>query len=409
MGVETMQSSGLEWPMTGLDVPALKATGWRPVPFNQFVLKVHSRCNLACDYCYMYEMSDQSWRGRPAVMSPDLIRVTASRMGDYARRHRLPAAQVVLHGGEPLLAGSDVIAFLAEETRRAFPAETRLAIGVHTNGALLTEEMLETLRAHDIRVGISLDGDKGANDRHRRYRNGRSSYDDVVQGLALLRSPRYAHLFSSILAVIDLANDPIETYEGIAGFEPPAMDFLLPHANWMEPPPGKAEPGSTPYADWLIKVFDHWYDRGSSRANVRLFAGAMKLLLGRPGDTEQIGLQPANFLVVETDGTIEQVDTLKSAFAGAPETGSHIADCDFDTVAEHPGVVARQIGVEALCEQCRGCQYRDVCGGGLYVHRYRAGTGFRNPSVYCEDLMKFVGHAKGRLMRDLDRVRRARG
>jgi uncharacterized protein len=39
---------------------ATEATGWRPVPFREFIVKVHSRCDLACDYCYMYEMADRS-------------------------------------------------------------------------------------------------------------------------------------------------------------------------------------------------------------------------------------------------------------------------------------------------------------------------------------------------------------
>ena len=39
--------------------------GGATVPLSQFVLKVHSRCDLACDHCYVYEAADQSWRGRP--------------------------------------------------------------------------------------------------------------------------------------------------------------------------------------------------------------------------------------------------------------------------------------------------------------------------------------------------------
>ena len=42
---------------------------WRPIPFREFVLKVHARCNLACDYCYMYELADQSWRNASKLMS----------------------------------------------------------------------------------------------------------------------------------------------------------------------------------------------------------------------------------------------------------------------------------------------------------------------------------------------------
>jgi uncharacterized protein len=37
----------VEWPAS-LDLLELRRSGWRPTPFRQFVLKLHSRCNLAC-------------------------------------------------------------------------------------------------------------------------------------------------------------------------------------------------------------------------------------------------------------------------------------------------------------------------------------------------------------------------
>src|SRR6202035_2167182 len=79
-----------EWPAT-LDVPALMADGWNPVPFREFIVKIHSRCDLACDYCYMYEMADQSWRDQPRRMSHEIAERTAMRIGEHARAHRLPS------------------------------------------------------------------------------------------------------------------------------------------------------------------------------------------------------------------------------------------------------------------------------------------------------------------------------
>ena len=76
-----------------------------PVPLDQFVLKVHSRCDLACDHCYVYESADQSWRGRPIGMPDEAISRTAGRIAEHAAQHGLSTVQVVLHGGEPLLAG----------------------------------------------------------------------------------------------------------------------------------------------------------------------------------------------------------------------------------------------------------------------------------------------------------------
>jgi uncharacterized protein len=49
-----------------------------------------------------------------------------------------------------------------------------------------------------------------------------------------------------------------------------------------------------------------------------------------------------------------------------------------------------------------------VCGGGLYPHRYRAGAGFRHPSVYCADLTKLIAHVRGRVLNDVTRLSTAR-
>ena len=92
-----------------------------------------------------------------------------------------------------------------------------------------------------------------------------------------------------------------------------------------------------------------------------------------------VGLAPSRIVVIETDGAIEQVDTLKAAYHGAPETGLHVTRDRLDAALLLPGVVARQIGERALAAECRVCRIRQVCGGGLYAHRYRAGTGFANP------------------------------
>ncbi|SCF98212.1 hypothetical protein GA0115255_114332, partial [Streptomyces sp. Ncost-T6T-2b] len=85
------------------------------VPFREFVLKVHSRCDLACDHCYVYEHADQSWLTRPKVISDEAISWTARRLAEHATTHALPSVTVILHGGEPLLAGPARLRRVCEE------------------------------------------------------------------------------------------------------------------------------------------------------------------------------------------------------------------------------------------------------------------------------------------------------
>lgn len=396
-----MAASDLEWPLT-LDISAIMAEGWRPAPFRQFTVKIHSRCDLSCDYCYIYEMADQSWREQPRRMSLEIAGDTAARIGEHARTHHIPEITLILHGGEPLLAGPELIWKLVTETRKEAGQDVRVDVGVQTNGIGLTESFLRLFRELGVRVGISLDGGKEAQDRHRRFASGRGSFDAVAAGIGRLLDDRFRHLFSGLLCTIDLRNDPVATYQALAGFDPPRVDFLLPHGTWDAPPPGRTpDPRHTPYGDWLVAIFDHWYR--APRTGIRLFEDIIRLLLGRAlSSCESVGLAPARIVVVETDGSVEQVDSLKAVRHGAARTGLHVTRDPIDAALLTPGVAARQIGVKALAAQCRTCPIHRVCGGGLYVHRYRSGTGFANPSVYCPDLMRLIYHIRAALQADID-------
>ena len=388
-----MTSHPARWPLLDLDVAQILAAGHEPVPFRQFILKVHSRCNLSCSYCYVYEMADQAWRQLPKRMSPAIVHKVAKRVAEHAGAHGLPSVDIILHGGEPLLAGRDWLTELAGLLRAQVPAEVNLTI--QTNGTLLRRPMLDALKSLDIRVGVSLDGDAEATGRHRRFATGRNSYAAVASGLRLLGTPEFRGIYGGILCAIDVANDPVATYESLLEFAPPALDLLLPHANWNCPPPGSG------YADWLIAVFERWYAAPAQETRIRLFSELIQLILGGSAAVEGLGLRPATLVVVDTDGSIKQLDSLSSAYPGAADTERHVLTHAFDTVLEHPTTVARQIGAGALADECRSCPVMAICGGGLYPHRYRAGSGFRHPSIYCADLLRLITHVRDRVRDDL--------
>jgi uncharacterized protein len=402
-------SGGGEWPTrTWAESATTTVPGWRPVPFRQFVLKIQSRCDLACDYCYMYEKADQSWRQQPATGMPrTVVDQAAVRIAEHARAHELPWVEVVLHGGEPLLAGDEFIDYVARKLREELQERTQLRLAITTNGIGLDDErILRVLHKHRVQVGVSLDGDREAHDRHRRYASGQGSHELVANGLDRLRRAPYRELFVRLSATIDLANDPIATYEALAGFEPPRIDLPLPHGNWANRPPGRTEDSSqTPYADWLIAVFERWYHAPSPQPDIGLFGEILALLLGGKSHSEAIGVSPVALLVIESDGQLQQVDMLKTSFPGAPQTGLDVSRHPLDLALEHPAIVARQIGAPALCETCQQCPVRDVCGGGLYGHRYRPGGGYLNPSVYSPDLQRLIEHIEAQVQRDMARLR----
>ncbi|MGY5008282.1 FxsB family cyclophane-forming radical SAM/SPASM peptide maturase [Streptomyces sp. 900105755] len=397
----------------------LTASGAPELPFRQFLLKIHSRCDLACDYCYVYEAADQSWRDRPRIMTAETVRRTSALIADHAREHRLDRVSVVLHGGEPLLVGAERLDEMLRLLVDGLHGITEVGLTVQTNGVRLAEDraLLPVLHRYGVQVGVSLDGTPAVHDRHRPRRNGRGSHEATARALRTLGRTANRALYAGLLCVVDLAADPVETYEALLEFAPPRMDLLLPHGTWLNPPPGltrrtvppTSSPGPlpdepTPYADWLCAVFDRWYDAPLRETGIRFFDEIMTVLLGGSTRSETVGLAPVDLVVVETDGSIEQADSLKVSYPGAPTTGLDVFGNTFAEAAAHEAFRVRQRGLAGLGPVCAGCARVQVCGGGLYAHRYSPTarpTPFASPSVYCRDLAVVVDHIRERVTRDM--------
>ena len=144
----------------------------------------------------MFEMADESWRGQPKIMSMKTVSAAARRIAAHAEDHQLPKVQIILHGGEPLLAGPGYIDAIASELRTVI--STPVDLRVQTNGTLISDPMLDVLSRHEIRIGVSLDGTQQANDLHRRYAKGHGSYDQVARSLRKIQA-RAPHLLAGIL------------------------------------------------------------------------------------------------------------------------------------------------------------------------------------------------------------------
>lgn len=380
------------WPYGAVTYDSQIKAGWKPKPLNEFVLKVAERCNIACDYCYMYEGVDQSWKTRPRVMSDEVLVATARRIREHAHAHNMfQGVNLAIHGGEPLLRGREFLVRLSEIMHGELK-DVGFAMIMQTNGILLTEDVAKTCSDLDIGVGVSLDGDKVANDRHRLYPNGRSSYERTVKALEILSRPEFKDIYRGVLTVIDLENDPIDVFDHLTSLKVPLTNFILPDATWESPPP-RARTGQSeaPYGDWLIRLFDYWFHKPDV-PGIRIFTDILGMLLGAPAATDAMGIAKIGIVTIDTDGSIDQLDLLKVAYEGAPETGLNVFDNSLDEVLRHPGVVARQIELEGLSEICKSCAVVSVCGGGYYPHRYRAESGFLNPSVYCADLYRLIRH-----------------
>jgi uncharacterized protein len=381
------------------DKPALNSE-LRLVPARQFLFKIASRCNLNCTYCYMYHSADQSWRLRPKMMSEAVVDQALRRIREHALEHSTKRLSIILHGGEPLLVGPEYLIWFLQRCQDALGDIVMIDFGMQTNATLLNEELIDILALYKVSVGVSLDGAQPTNDVHRIYHNGESSYGDVLRGWNLL-GERAPQLPRGILCTINLDADPLETYRHLASLRPRTLDFLWPLGNYEAVPYGKVAPyDDTPYADWLIPIFDNWY-MDDVPFLIRTFREIIALLLGSFSKTESWGLEESDLLVIETDGQLEGVDTLKSTYEGAASFGLNVFDHTINAAMLTPLMQLRQHGKDALSEQCQRCSLVEVCGGDYLPHRYHPQTGFRTTSIYCADRMKLITHVRSRLLERL--------
>lgn len=365
---------------------------------TSFLVKVASRCNLDCDYCYVYHHADQSWRSMPPILRQEDQDAFSAQLAKYVVHAGLRRCVVVFHGGEPLLMGSDQLVAFARQLRQSVGKQVELDISMQTNGLLLTREVLDALVGANIAISLSLDGPKEANDLHRTSRRGRSSFERTLRALELLKGSPEA--FAGVIAVIDPRTSPRRLLEFFAEHAVPRLDFLLPDAHHFRPPPGRQDDARL-YERWLIEAFDLWLDEFPS-LEVRTFEALLDATVGMQSQTDAFGFGDVSLITVETDGTYHDLDVLKVVADGASRLTGNVRDTPIAEVARSPGLAAHRalLSKEGLCATCQQCDVVDVCGGGAVPHRHGM-MGFRHPTVYCGEMLALIRHVRSRLTETL--------
>lgn len=347
------------------------------------LLKVASRCNLDCSYCYVYHMGDDSWRSLPKRMAADTQALVAAELGALMRAQGRPFS-IVLHGGEPLLLGLPRLKSMFASLRGALGEAC--GISIQTNGVLVTDAILDLCVQRDVTLSVSLDGPPAVHDRFRVDLRQRSTHAKVLAGLQRLQGhPAAERLFSGVLCVVDPTSNPESVYDYFKSLAIPSVDFLYRDGNHTVLPFGKASADASDYGAWMCRILDR-YVADPSPFRSRLLDDMMRLLLGGAGVKEGVGLTDYGILVVDTDGAVKKNDTLKSSplgdgFDATWALGRNaLAD-----IAASPEFRAYHLAQRPSSPICQGCSHLRVCGGGMVTHRFKEGAGYDNPTVFCAD------------------------
>jgi uncharacterized protein len=354
------------------------------------VVKIAERCNLNCTYCYMYNHADQQWLSRPAFMSREVFFALMNRIASYCDSFENHTMGLTLHGGEPMLFDPHTLDEWITEAKEI--VGKKVAFTVQTNATIVTDDWIELIKKHRIRSSVSLDGPPEVHDEFRVDHAGKGSHDRVVEGFRKLKD---AGLNPYVLCVINPRQSGLQVYKHFRSLGITRMNFLIPDVSHDFKPVLYGALGPTPVADYLIPIFDDWFHEDDPNISIRLFTEAIRIMHGAVPGTDMLGKVNEDYLIIDTDGSILANDALKVCYDGAPESSLNVLENGFDELEKGDPLLFQLVNEGMpLCDTCLACPEVDTCGGGSVPHRYSRANGFMNPSTWCADLLKFLGHVR---------------
>ncbi len=215
----------------------VESTGKRgPLPkVSHLVMNVAHSCNLSCSYCYA---DGGSYRGRRELMKTETAIELVDFLMDSAEDEKV---MITFFGGEPLMNFEAVQAAVRRGEERASALGKRIEFAVTTNGTVLNSDIIRFANEHKIKLTVSIDGRKDAHDRHRKFIDGRGSYDALVSHLPdLMRErqvPARATLTkhnTDVVAVLDHLLSLGFQQVGVAPVDTVDPDFALDESDMVQ-------------------------------------------------------------------------------------------------------------------------------------------------------------------------------
>lgn len=235
------------------------------IEVDTLVVKVASRCNINCDYCYIYHAKDASWRDMPATMPKVVMHALVEQVAKiYDSQNTLP--QVVFHGGEPLLVGIRVLRDLVAALVKRVPD---VSLSIQSNATTYTAELEKLLLDYraNLTFSLSVDGFQHEHDRHRLGIRGQSVYSKVE---STIRRSLQAGVLDNILMVVDIKNDPRRIHEFMATTGARSYNIILQDGDHVSLPAGKAAKDSIEVGVWLWDLFKR-YSSGPQGFRIKFF------------------------------------------------------------------------------------------------------------------------------------------
>jgi serine-type anaerobic sulfatase-maturating enzyme len=381
-----------------------------PPAFHLLAKPSGSTCNIDCTYCFFLS--------KEALYPNEKSRMSEVTLDEYLRQllesHQGPEVTVAWQGGEPTLMRLEFFQRAVEIVERYRKPGQTVLHSFQTNGILLDDAWCEFFRAHDVLVGLSVDGPRELHDAYRVDRRARGTFDRVMEGWRLLKKHQVDF---NVLCTVNAANEHHgrtvyrflrdelgATWMQFIPIVERATPETLPIANlgWSDPGGRKRllytqegnlvterSVGGAQYGRFLVEVFEEWVRHDIGTVYVQLFDVTLEALFGRHLlciHAPTCGAAP----VLEHNGDLYSCDH----FVEPKYLLGNIHEEHMVTLMAKPQ--QRQFGLdklETLTAQCRGCAVRHLCHGGCPKDRFvLSREGEPGQNYLCAGLELFFTH-----------------
>ena len=231
-------SAGLAGSVEGIFEELGIESGFSTIQNNRSAPRLHAlslavaqKCNMGCTYCY----AQGGAFGAPPQNMP---LKTALDAVELLFREARPGDKVSLSflGGEPLLNRSVIRAATEHAATLAALRKSVLTLSITSNGSLLRSEDLDFFESHGFAVTFSLDGVGDVHNRQRPFKNGRGSYESVLERIRPALSQQRLMQVSARVTVTPENLDLVPTLEAFVemGFHSVGFSPLLNAPNGGE-------------------------------------------------------------------------------------------------------------------------------------------------------------------------------
>jgi uncharacterized protein len=359
-------------------VPKIELLVVQPTPF----------CNIDCRYCYLPD------RNSKAVLASETLSNLFSQV--FTSGWTGDCLSVVWHAGEPMVLPIEFYREAFHMIDRLKPAGLEVAHSFQTNGTLIDEAWCAFFADQHVGVGVSIDGPRQFNDRHRLTRSGRGTFDRTLAGVRLLRRHQVPFHVISVLSAASMAA-PREMFDFYVeeGIERVCFNVEESEGDHVSESFGEAGVEASYY-----RFLSEFWRLSAAAPGKITFIREIEHAIGqviRPSDAPFRNQLVEPFAITSMDwaGNISTFSPELLGLKNAAYQDFLLGNINRDALVDlsHRPNFARMLAdIEAGVEMCRErCEYFSVCGGGEPVNKLAENGSFASSeTTYCR-LIKMRG------------------